>query len=104
MPFACATAVSIGVVMKPAMESGSAPGYAVDMVTTPFSVFGYASTCSAPKDRRPTTRIPKLTTEASTGRRMKISVKFTLRPCCYSLGGFGLMALVGDNELLIVIT
>jgi hypothetical protein len=40
MPFACATAVSIGVVMKPAIDSGSAPGYEVEMVTTPFSVFG----------------------------------------------------------------
>ena len=38
MPLACATAVSIGVVMKPAMASGSAPGKAVEMVTMPFSV------------------------------------------------------------------
>ena len=37
---AVAMAASSGVVMKPAMESGSAPGKLVDTVTTPFSVFG----------------------------------------------------------------
>ena len=40
MPFACATAASMGVVMNPAMASGSAPGNVVVMVTMPFSVFG----------------------------------------------------------------
>src|ERR1700732_311282 len=49
------------------------------MVTTPFSVFGYASTCSDVNDLKPTTRMARLTTEASTGRRTKISVKF-MRP------------------------
>ena len=79
MPFACATAVSIGVVMKPAMESGSAPGKTVVMVTRPFSVLGYARTCSELKERSPTIKIIRLTTEASTGRRMKMSVNFMRR-------------------------
>src|ERR1700677_5012633 len=104
MPFACATAVSIGVVIKPAMDSGSAPGYAVDMVTTPFSVFGYASTCRAVKDLKPSTRMARLTTDANTGRRMNRSVNFTGRLRLYSLGGFGLGLLVGTRSLLMATT
>src|ERR1700722_10038770 len=55
------------------------------MVTTPFSVFGYASTCSDVNDLKPTTRMARLTTEASTGRRTKISVKF-MRPWMLFVG------------------
>jgi hypothetical protein len=45
-------------------------------VMTAFSVFGYSSTGSDMKARMPSTRISRLTTLASTGRRMKISVNF----------------------------
>src|ERR1700674_4567665 len=46
------------------------------MVTTAFSVCGYWLTGRLPTDRKPSTRISRLTTTASTGRRMKRSVKF----------------------------
>src|ERR1700681_1462559 len=46
------------------------------MVTTAFSVWGYWLTGRLPTDRKPSTRISRLMTTASTGRRMKISVKF----------------------------
>src|ERR1700680_2605343 len=46
------------------------------MVTTAFSVCGYWLTGRRPTDRKPSTRISRLMTTASTGRRMKRSVKF----------------------------
>ena len=49
---------------------------AVVTVTTAFSVRGYCSTGRALMARRPTTRISRLMTAASTGRRMKRSVNF----------------------------
>src|SRR5579863_5536347 len=49
------------------------------MVTTAFSVWGYWLTGKLPTDRSPKTRISRLMTTASTGRRMKISVKFMSR-------------------------
>ena len=100
MPFAWATALSIGVVMKPAIASGSAPGKCVVMVTMPFSVFGYASTCNELNERIPTTRISRLTTLASTGRRMKMSVKFTASRDIRSAGA-GCASSVGTMPLLI---
>ena len=60
------------------------------MVTTPFSVFGYASTCSELNERSPTTRITRLTTEASTGRRMKMIGEIHAAGRAYSFGGVGL--------------
>ena len=62
--------------MKPEMVSGSAPKYAVVTVTTAFSVLGYCCTGSEPAARRPSTRIARLMTVASTGRRTKMSVNF----------------------------
>src|SRR5689334_11024308 len=46
------------------------------IVTTPFSVCGYSLTLSVDSARKPSTRISRLTTEASTGRSIKISVNF----------------------------
>src|SRR3984893_16661879 len=45
-------------------------------VTTAFSVRGYCKIGNEPAARNPSTRIIKLTTLASTGRRMNMSVKF----------------------------
>src|SRR6185369_1222758 len=45
-------------------------------VTIAFSVRGYCSTGSDSTARTPSTRIIRLITVASTGRRMKMSVKF----------------------------
>ena len=42
----------------------------------------------------------RLTTEASTGRRMKRSVNFMRRRRRYSFGGVGLASSVGCTELL----
>src|SRR5512135_1492365 len=60
--------------MKLATRLASAPGYAVATVTTAFCVYGYCRTGSRPIERRPSTRITRLTTLASTGRSMKMSV------------------------------
>src|ERR1700738_5121037 len=49
------------------------------MVTTAFSVCGNWLTGRPPTDRKPSTRISRLMTTASTGRRMKRSVKFMAR-------------------------
>src|SRR3979490_2871371 len=49
------------------------------MVTTAFSVWGYWLTGNVPTEGKPSTRISRLTTIASTGRRMKRSVKFMVR-------------------------
>src|SRR5580698_8190088 len=46
------------------------------MVTTAFSVCGYWLTGKLPTERKPSTRISRLMTTASTGRLMKRSVKF----------------------------
>src|ERR1700680_1210189 len=79
MPCACAIADSSGCVMKPATVAASAPSYAVLMVTTAFSVWGYWLTGKLPTERKPSTRISRLMTTASTGRLMKRSVKFMAR-------------------------
>ncbi len=42
----------------------------------------------------------RLTTDASTGRRMNMSVKFTVRLKSYSFGGFGFGLLGGTTSLL----
>src|SRR5271157_5961475 len=82
--------VSRGVVMKPATSAGSAPVYTVWTVTTAFWVKGYWRTCKSPTERRPRTRISRLTTVARTGRRIKISVKCMCVPfvlLVHRLGG-----------------
>src|SRR6185437_10452765 len=81
MPCACAIACSSGWVMKPATVCASAPKYAVVTVTTAFSVCGYWRTVSEVTARTPSTRISALTTIASTGFLMKISVKFMAATC-----------------------
>src|SRR2546422_8387329 len=47
-------------------------------VTTAFCVRGYCRTGSSPIERRPSTKIVRLTTVARTGRSMKISVNFLI--------------------------
>src|ERR1700675_4233576 len=46
------------------------------MVTTAFCVFGYWRTGRLTSERMPSTRISRLIVVASTGLRMKMSVKF----------------------------
>src|SRR6516165_10116736 len=50
------------------------------MVTTAFWVSGYWRTESPTMERKPSTSTTRLTTMDSTGRRMKISVKFMAGP------------------------
>ena len=98
MPFACATAASIGVVMNPAIASGSAPGYEVrDRHDAVFGLRIVRVPAAELNERRPTTRIVRLTTLASTGRRMKMSVKFTWAVPDYSFGGDGFASLLGTT-------
>src|SRR5437867_5709051 len=78
MPFACAIEFSSGAVMNPATSAGSAPTYAVVTVTTAFCVRGYCSTGRSPIERRPSTKIVRLTTVERTGRSMKMSVNFLI--------------------------
>src|ERR1700709_1305662 len=75
MPSAAATACSIGVVMKPCIRSGEAPGYTVVTVITVLDSFGYCRIGRLVAALKPISRISRLTTSASTGRLMKISVK-----------------------------
>src|SRR5690349_4393523 len=75
MASALDTACSIGCVMKPCIRLGSAPGKLVVTMITVFSSSGYCRTVRSKKARAPSSRISRLTTVASTGRRMKISVK-----------------------------
>jgi hypothetical protein len=63
------------------------------MVTTPFCVRGYWLIGRLNNARRPSTTISRLITLASTGRLMKMSVKFMARyPQCSCGVGFGLFA------------
>src|SRR6266850_5669735 len=75
MPSAVDTACEIGVVMKPCIKSGEAPGYVVVTVIVVLDSLGYWRICSPVIAFRPISRISRLTTSASTGRRMKMSVK-----------------------------
>ena len=76
MPSALAISRSSGVVMKPWMRSASAPKYVVLMLITAFCSSGYSRTFSALNARSPNSRMNRLTTTASTGLLMKISVNF----------------------------
>src|ERR1700761_989584 len=61
--------------MKPWIRSAEAPGYDVVMLTTVFDSFGYCRIGRLVAARKPIRRISRLTTSASTGRLMKISVQ-----------------------------
>src|SRR5712675_1699059 len=74
MPSAPAIARSSGAVMKPRIKSALAPTYTVDTVTDAFSLRGYCLTFSVRIACTPAMRIRRLTTSASTGRRMNRSV------------------------------
>ena len=81
MPSAAAMARSKGVVMKPRTRSALAPTYAVETVTTEFSLRGYCRTVkpllplsAARMAWVPAMMMTRLTTMARTGRRMKMSV------------------------------
>src|SRR3954471_1980061 len=75
MPSEAATACSIGVVMKPCIRSGDAPGYTVVTVITVLVSLGYCRIGRLVAALKPISRISSETTTASTGRLMKISVK-----------------------------
>src|SRR5512134_796150 len=75
MPSAAAMTRSSGVVMKPRTSSALAPTYTVVTVMAAFSLRGYCRTLSERMAWRPPIRTTRLTTSASTGRRMKRSVK-----------------------------
>src|SRR6516162_5464169 len=61
--------------MKPCIKSGDAPGYNVVTVIVVLDSLGYWRICKPVIALRPISRISRLTTSASTGRRMKMSVK-----------------------------
>src|SRR6266403_3181157 len=76
MPSAAAIARSSGVVMNPRTSSALAPTYAVVTVTDAISLRGYCRTFRVLMACNPAIRITRLTTRASTGRRIKRSVMF----------------------------
>src|SRR5262245_39175383 len=75
MPSAEAMARSIGVVTKPRTSSALAPTYTVLMTTDAVSLPGYCRTESVRHAWIPAIRLTTLTTIATTGLRMKRSVK-----------------------------
>src|SRR6185295_18794770 len=75
---------------KPRTRSALAPTYAVVTVMAAFSLRGYWRTFSERIAWTPAIRIRRLTTSATTGRRMKRSVNFMSGPLRPSLiDGFG---------------
>src|SRR5580698_5863348 len=74
MPSAAAIARSSGVVMKPRTRSALAPTYTVCTETVALSSFGYCRTLRVRIACSPAMMMMRLTTIASTGRRMKMSV------------------------------
>src|SRR6266481_7606765 len=76
MPSAEAMTRSSGVVTKPRTRSAAAPTYTVVMVITAFSLRGYWRTLSERIACTPAITIRRLTTRATTGRRMNRSVNF----------------------------
>src|SRR3954470_11331336 len=83
MPSAEAITRSSGVVRKPRTRSALAPTYAVVTVMAAFSLRGYWRTFSERIAWTPAIRIRRLTTSATTGRRMKRSVNFMCRSLVY---------------------
>ena len=75
---AAAMTRSSGVVMKPRTRFALAPTYTVVTVMVAFSLRGYWRTWSVRIACRPAMMMTRLTTAASTGRRMKRSVMFTV--------------------------
>src|ERR1039458_2763787 len=76
MPSALAITRSSGVVINPRTRSALAPTYTVVTVTTAMSLRGYCRTFSERIAWKPASRMIRLTTVATTGRRMNKSVKF----------------------------
>src|SRR6266700_1585319 len=76
MPSALAMTRSSGVVMNPRTRSALAPTYTVVTVTTAISLRGYCRTLSERIAWKPANRMIRLTTVATTGRRINKSVKF----------------------------
>src|SRR2546422_10510509 len=76
MPSAAAMTRSSGAVMKPRTRAELAPTYAVVTVMAAFSLRGYWRTLSDRIACTPAMTMSRLTTMASTGRRMKRSVNF----------------------------
>src|SRR5712671_3392497 len=76
MPSAEAITRSSGVVTKPRTRSAAAPTYTVVTVITAFSLRGYWRTLSERIACTPAITIRRLTTRATTGRRMNRSVNF----------------------------
>ena len=74
MPSAAAMARSSGVVTNPRTRSALAPTYTVVMVTEALSLRGYCRTLTERMAWMPAMMITRLTTRASTGRRMNRSV------------------------------
>ena len=70
---------SSGWVTKPRTRSALAPTYTVVTVTVAFSLSGYCRMLSERMACKPAIKMIRLTTVASTGRRMKISVKDFMR-------------------------
>src|SRR5437868_15384560 len=85
MPSAEAITRSSGVVMKPRTSAALAPAYAVVTGMAAFSLRGYWRTFSERIACTPAIRIRRLTTSATTGRRMKRSVNFMCGPLGPSL-------------------
>src|SRR3954469_625585 len=83
MTSAEAIARSSGVVTNPRTSSAGAPTYTVVMVICAFSLRGYWRTSSERIAWMPAIRIRRLTTSATTGRRMKRSVNFMCRSLVY---------------------
>src|SRR6267378_1698874 len=80
MPSEAAITRPSGVVRKPRTRSAVAPTYAVVTVMAAFSLRGYWRTFSERIACTPAITIRRLTTSATTGRRMKRSVNFMRGP------------------------
>ena len=74
MPLAVEMDCAIGVVMNPCITSWVAPGKLVSTVMVALCRAGYCRTGSETSAVAPTIRMSRLTTIASTGRRMNRSV------------------------------
>src|SRR2546427_17378 len=83
MPSAEAITRSSGVVTNPRTSSAAAPTYTVVMVISAFSLRGYWRTFSDRIAWTPAMTIRRLTTRATTGRRMNRSVNFIVGSLVY---------------------
>src|SRR5690625_4192360 len=105
MPSALATSRSSGVVMKPWIRLAAAPKYVGLTVITAFCSSGYWRTWSSVYERSPSSRMKRLTTIASTGFLMKMSVNFIVssgfRRAGGSGGDWGAASAVGRARVLV---